>query len=367
MRGQVSEQNELFSYIPLEARVPERHPLRRIKALVDPILERLSSRFDEIYSTTGRPSIPPEMLLKALLLQILYGIRSEFLLLEQIDFNLLFRWFVGLGPDDRIWDESVFTKNRDRLLRGDVADLFFHEVVRVADKKKLVSKEHFTVDGTLIEAWASLKSLVPKEESDVDSKRDDDGDPGNPSVNFRGEKRSNQTHESSTDAEARIYTKASGQAAKLNFMGHVLMENRNGLAVEATLTRAGYHSERDAAIDMLDDLDTSYKKTLGADKAYDEEDFCRALRDRGVTPHVAQNIHKTRQFSAVDGRTTRHAGYEISSRKRKRVEEIYGWLKGTILRRVHFRGLGRVGFVFKFAVAVYNLLRISNLTEQSAT
>lgn len=365
MRGQTTEQNELFSYIPLEARVPERHPLRRIKALIDPILERLSPHFDAIYSTTGRPSIPPEMLLKALLLQILYGIRSEFLLLEQIDFNLLYRWFVGLGPDDRVWDESVFTKNRNRLLRGEIADVFFFEVVRVADKKKLISKEHFTVDGTLIEAWASLKSLVPKEETDADSKRDDDGDPGNPSVNFRGEKRTNQTHESSTDPEAKIYTKSSGATAKLNFMGHVLMENRNGLAVEATLTPAGYHAEHDAAVDMLDDLDTSYKKTLGADKAYDEEEFCEALRARGVTPHVAQNIHKNRHYSAVDGRTTRHPGYAISSRKRKRVEEIYGWLKGTILRRVHFRGMRRVGFVFKFAVAVYNLLRISNLTAET--
>jgi transposase len=366
MRGQVTEQNELFSYIPLEARVPKQHPLRRIKDLVDPILEQLSPRFDAIYSTTGRPSIPPEMLLKALLLQVLYGIRSEFLLLEQIDFNLLYRWFVGLSPDDAVWDESVFTKNRNRLLRGQIADLFFHEVVRVADKKKLVSKEHFTVDGTLIEAWASLKSLIPKEDSEADSGRNDDGDPGNPNVDFRGEKRSNQTHESSTDPEAKIYTKASGSAAKLNYMGHVLMENRSGLAVEATLTEAGFHAERDAAIDMIDDLGTSYGKTLGADKAYDEEEFCEALRDRRVTPHVAQNIHKNRQFSAIDGRTTRHPGYEVSCRKRKRVEEIYGWLKGTILRRVHFRGLKRVGFVFKFAIAVYNLLRISNLAEQAA-
>ncbi len=347
--------------------MPEHHPVRRIKALIDPILERLSPHFDEIYSTTGRPSIAPELLLKALLLQVLYGIRSEFLLLEQIDFNLLFRWFVGLGPDDRIWDESVFTKNRNRLLRGEIADLFFQEVVRVADKKKLISKEHFTVDGTLIEAWASLKSLVPKEDDDSDSKRDDDDDPGNPSVNWRGQKRSNQTHESSTDPESKIYTKAAGQTAKLNFMGHVLMENRNGLAVEATLTQAGYHAEHDAAVDMIDDLGTSYKKTLGADKAYDEIEFCQALRARGVTPHVAQNIHKTRQFSAVDARATRHEGYDISARKRKRVEEIYGWLKGTILRRVHFRGLKRVGFVFKFAVAVYNLLRISNLAAEATT
>src|SRR3990167_7536369 len=250
MRGEkTSNQVELFSYVPLEARIPEKHPLRRLRAMVYEVLTEMSPRFDEIYSTTGRPSIPPETLLKASFLQILYGIRSERLLLEQIEFNWLYRWFVGLTADSDIWDETVFTKNRDRLLSGEVADLFFERVIAIADKKKLVSKDHFTVDGTLLEAWASLKSLK-KKGSDDETKND--GDPGNPSVDFHGEKRSNQTHESSTDPEAKIYTKSKGQAAKLNYMGHVLMENRNGLAVQATVTQAGYHAEHDAALDMLD-------------------------------------------------------------------------------------------------------------------
>lgn len=349
----------MFSYIPLESRIPERHPLRRIRELVDPILERLSGQFDSLYSHTGRPSIAPEMLLKALLLQVLYGIRSEFLLLEQIEFNLLYRWFVGLSADDKVWDESVFTKNRVRLLKGEIADLFFKEVVRAAEKKRLVSHEHFSVDGTLIEAWASLKSLHPKDEDEDRAK--DDGDAGNPSKDFRGEKRSNDTHESSTDPEARIYAKQAGPA-KLNYLGHVLMENRNGLAVQATLTTADGYGERIAALEMLDELGGAGRKTLGGDKHYDDHKFCQMLRDRNVTPHVIQNINPKRHTSAVDGRTMHHPGYAVSIRKRKRIEEIFGWLKTFgPMRRMHFRGKNRVGFFFKFAVAVYNLLRISNL------
>jgi transposase len=364
MRGQLKEQSALFSYIPLETRIPDRHPLRRIRDLVDPILERISGQFDAIYSHTGRPSIAPEMLLKALLLQVLYGIRSEFLLLEQIEFNFLYRWFVGLSADDKVWDESVFTKNRVRLLKGEVADLFFKEVVRAAEKKRLISHEHFSVDGTLIEAWASLKSLHPKDDED-DS--DDDGDPGNPSKNFRGQTRSNDTHESSTDADSRIYAKQAGPA-KLNYLGHVLMENRNGLAVEATITTADGYGERLAALQMLDELGGSGRKTLGGDKHYDDHKFCELLRERNVTPHVAQNINPRRHTSAVDGRTTHHPGYAISIRKRKRVEEIFGWLKAFgPLRRMHFRGKSRVGFFFTFSVAVYNLLRISNLLALEAT
>ena len=361
MRGTKEGQNELFSYIPLETRVPENHPLRRIRELCDEALGRMNRDFGRIYSSTGRPSIPPEMLLKATLLQVLYGIRSERLLLEQIEFNLLYRWFVGLVPDDRLWDETVFSKNRERLLEGEIAQRFMQEVIRIAEKKKLLSKEHFTVDGTLLEAWASLKSLKPK---DGKNQRRDDGDSGNPSVDFKGEKRINETHESETDPESKIYTKAKGQAAKLNFMGHVLMENRNGLAVATSVTQAGFHAEHEAGLEMVDSLDGDRHRTLGGDKHYDDHDFCQELRDRNVTPHVAQNIHARRFESAIDARTTRHPGYEISSRKRKRVEEIFGWLKQWgPFRRQHFRGLDRVGFFFTFGVAVYNLLRISNIME----
>lgn len=366
MRGEkTASQVELFSYIPLETRIPEKHPLRRLREMVDGILVKMSGKFDEIYSSTGRPSIPPETLLKASFLQVLYGIRSERLLLEQVEFNWLYRWFVGLAADDVIWDETVFTKNRDRLLRGEVADLFFEQVIAIAEKKKLVSKDHFTVDGTLIEAWASLKSLKKKGSDEEENKND--GDPGNPSVDFHGEKRSNETHESSTDPESKIYTKSKGVAAKLNYMGHVLMENRNGLAMQAEVTQAGYHAEHDAALDMLEAQGGLNRKTLGGDKHYDNDEFCSALRKKNVTPHVAQNIHARKHRSAVDARTTRHPGYEISQRKRKRVEEIFGWLKQFgPMRRMHYRGMKRVEYFFKFAVGVYNLLRIHNLTEAMA-
>jgi transposase len=358
MRGTKEQQNELFSYISIESRVAEKHPLRRIREITDEVLLELSRDFEKIYSHTGRPSIPPEILLKASLLQILYGIRSERLLLEQIEFNLLYRWFLGLSPDDKIWDESVFTKNRERLLGGEIADKFMAQVVNLAKRKGLVSGEHFTVDGTLVEAWASLKSLQPKDGS---KNCDDDGDGGNPSVDFKGTKRKNDTHESKTDPDSRIYTKARGVAAKLNFMGHVLMENRNGLAVNATVNTAGFYSECDAALEMVEELRTSRKKTLGADKAYDDVDFCEGLREHNVTPHVAQNIH-IRHPSAIDDRTTRHPGYGISTRKRKRVEEIFGWLKQWgPFRRQHFRGMPRVSYFFTFSVAAYNILRIANL------
>lgn len=364
MRGENQNQFSIFSYIPVDQRIPEKHPLRRIRDLADGILRGMSRRFDGIYSHTGRPSIPPERLLKALMLQVLHGIRSERLLLEQLDYNLLYRWFVDMAPDDRVWDETVFSKNRERLLDGEIAEQFFKRVLRVAEELELLSEEHFTVDGTLVEAWASLKSLTAKEEN---KKRDDDGDPSNPDVNFRGEKRSNETHESITDPEARIYTKSKGAAAKMNYMGHVLMENRNGLAVGAEMTQAGYHAETEAALTMTKRLVGSQRKTLGADKHYDQDGFCAKLQDRNITPHVAQNIHVRRHHSAIDGRTTRHEGYEISQRKRKRVEEIFGWLKQfSILRRPHFRGLYRMDFLFKFAVSVYNLVRITNLTMRMA-
>lgn len=365
MRGTDTQtQIEMYSYIPLETRIPAKHPLRKIREILDSVLEEMDKEFDALYSHTGRPSVPPEMLLKALFLQILYGIRSERLLLEQIDFNFLYRWFVGLKADDKIWDETVFSKNRDRLLKGEIADKLFEKVIALANKKHLVSNEHFTVDGTLVEAWASLKSFQKKESEKKDRK--DDGDPGNPSVDFHGETRRNDTHESKTDPEAKLYRKSKGQTAKLSYMGHVLMENRNGLAVGVDATIAGYYAEHDAALAMIDEIDTKGKKTLGADKHYDNDKFCDELRKRNVTPHVAMNVHARKHRSAIDGRTTRHEGYEVSQRKRKRVEEIFGWLKAfSIMRRPHFRGLDRIEYLFKFAVSVYNILRIRNILAVS--
>lgn len=365
MRGTDSQsQTEMYSYIPLETRIPANHPLRKIREIVDSVLEEMDKEFDALYSHTGRPSVPPEMLLKALFLQILYGIRSERLLLEQIDFNFLYRWFVGMKSDDKIWDETVFSKNRDRLLKGEIADKLFEKVIALANKKNLVSDEHFTVDGTLVEAWASLKSFQKKDGKKKDRK--DDGDPGNPTVDFHGEKRSNETHESKTDPGAKLYRKSKGQTAKLSYMGHVLMENRNGLAVGVDATIAGYYAEHYAALAMIEKLDTKGKKTLGADKHYDNDEFCTELRKRNVTPHVAMNIHARKHKSAIDGRTTRHPGYEVSQKKRKRVEEIFGWLKAfSIMRRPHFRGLSRIEYLFKFAVSVYNILRIRNILAVS--
>lgn len=366
MRGTDSQsQTEMYSYIPLETRIPAKHPLRKIREIVDSVLEDMDKEFNALYSHTGRPSVPPEMLLKALFLQILYGIRSERLLLEQIDFNFLYRWFVGMKSDDKIWDETVFSKNRDRLLKGEIADKIFGKVIALANRKNLVSDEHFTVDGTLVEAWASLKSFQKKDAKK--NNRKDDGDPGNPTVDFHGEKRSNETHESKTDPEAKLYRKSKGQTAKLSYMGHVLMENRNGLAVGVDATVVGYYAEHDAALAMIDELDTKGKKTLGADKHYDNDDFCNELRKRNVTPHVAMNIHARKHKSAIDGRTTRHPGYEVSQKKRKRVEEIFGWLKAfSIMRRPHFRGLDRIEYLFKFAVSVYNILRIRNILAVSS-
>lgn len=364
MRGNnKSQQAELYSYIPIESRIPAKHPLRKIKEIIDSALEEMNKDIDALYSHTGRPSIPPEMILKSIVLQVLYGIRSEALLLEQIDFNFLYRWFLGMKADDKMWDETVFSKNRDRLLRGEIIDRLMEVLIAYARKSKLTSDEHFTVDGTLVEAWASLKSFRDKNNSD-DKK--DDGDKGNPSVDFHGEKRSNETHQSTTDPEAKLYRKSQGQTAKLSFMAHVLMENRNGLAVGASATLAGYYAEHDAAIEMIDKLKSKKRKTLGADKHYDNDNFCEQLRERNITPHVAQNIHARKFKSAVDGRTTSHQGYAISQRKRKRVEEIFGWLKQfSIMRRPHFRGLRNIEYQFKIGVAVYNTLRIANLLNNA--
>jgi transposase len=357
MRGDdVEQQGAMWSYVPMEQRIPADHPLRLLRPLVDAILHELSPRFAQLYSRVGRPSIAPEKLLRALLLQVLYTIRSERLLMEQLDYNLLFRWFVGLEMDDPVWNATVFTKNRERLLTGDIAQALFERAVGQARERGLLSDEHFTVDGTLVEAWASLKSF---KRNDAPPPPPDD-DRGNPTVNFHGERRSNATHASTTDPEARLARKGARHEAKLCYTGHVLMENRHGLAVAGCVLPASGHAERAAALELIGGLDRPGRVTLGADKGYDTRDFVAATRLLGVTPHVAQNTTKRR--SMIDGRTTRHPGYAISQQRRKRVEEIFGWLKTVgLMRKTRHRGRRRVGWMFTFALAVYNLVRIRNL------
>jgi transposase len=357
MRGDDPQQAAMFSYISPEERVPQEHPLRSIRLMVDAVLKELSPQFDALYSHTGRPSIAPEQLLRALLLQVLYTVRSERLLMEQLAYNLLFRWFVGLNMDDPIWDASTFSKNRERLLAGDVAHAFFDQVLAQARERELLSDEHFTVDGTLIEAWAGQKSFKRKE---AESSTPPPDDPGNPSIDFRGERRTNATHASTTDPEARLYKKAKGQEAKLAYLGHVLIENRHGLVVDTAVTQATRTAEREAALTMAEAIPGQQRITLGADKNYDTHDFVRELRELRVTPHVAQNM--SGRSSAIDGRTTRHPGYAVSQRKRKCVEEIFGWMKTVgLLRKTRYRGVARVGWMFTFAAAVYNLVRMRTL------
>ena len=359
MRGDAVEPDAVFSYISPAARVPKDHPLRAVRAMVDVVLAELSPRFQKLYSHTGRPSIPPERLLRALLLQVLYSIRSERMLMEQLDYNLLFRWFVGLTMDDPIWDATVFTKNRERLLRGDIHQLFFDQVLAQARDRCLLSDEHFTVDGTLVEAWAGLKSFKKKDGSD----QEPPDDPGNPTVNFHGEKRRNDTHQSTADPDARLYRKGNGQEAKLYFMGHAVMENRNGLAVGAGVSQATGTAERVTALELLDEIPRTQRITVSGDKGYDTRDFVAGLRDRNAVPHVAQKV----RFSAIDGRVTRHDGYETSQRKRKRVEEIFGWVKTiALMRKTRHRGTARVGWMFTFALAAYNLVRMRNLIAVTA-
>jgi transposase len=336
--------------------VPASHPLRPIRLLIDRVLLRLNTRFEEMYASTGRPSIAPEKLLRALLLQILYSVRSERMLMEQLAYNLLFRWFVGLNMDEEVWVPTVFSKNRDRLLEGDVAEAFFDEVLAEAKDLDLLSAEHFTVDGTLIEAWASLKSFQRKDGSGPEPS---DTDRGNPSIDFHGETRRNDTHASSTDADARLARKGDGKESKLCYGGHVLMENRNGLVVNTRVTLATGTSEREASLEMVEEIPGEGAVTLGADKGYDTKDQVAQLRQRNATPHVAQKKH-----SAIDARTTRHAGYKVSQQKRKRVEEIFGWLKTVgMLRKTRHKGLRRVGWVFTFAASAYNLVRVRNLAS----
>jgi transposase len=357
MRGDDPQQAAIFSYISPEERVPQEHPLRTIRVMVDAVLKELWPQFDRMYSHTGRPSIAPEKLLRALLLQVLYTVRSERLLMEQLDYNLLFRWFVGLNMDDPVWDPSTFSKNRERLLEGAVAPAFFDQVLAQARDRDLLSDEHFTVDGTLIEAWAGQKSFKRKEGEPPSSPPDD---PGNPSIDFRGERRTNATHASTSDPEARLYKKAKGQEAKLCYLGHVLMENRHGLVVDTQVTHATGTAEREAALAMAEGIPGQQRVTLGGDKNYDTRDFVRELRELRVTPHVAQNT--SGRSSAIDGRTTRHPGCTVSQRKRKCVEEIFGWLKTVgLLRKTRHRGLARVGWMFTFAAAVYNVVRMRTL------
>ncbi len=358
MRGPDERLGKLFSYVDLEQRVRPDHPLRAIRELTDSALAALSRDFAALYSGMGRPSIAPEMLLRAMLLQAFYSVRSERQLMERLEFDLLFRWFVGLGIDDPVWDHSTFSKNRDRLLEGEIAAKFLTAVLAQPRVKRLLSSEHFSVDGTLIEAWASMKSFKPKEPP---IGGDSGGGGRNAPADFRGEKRSNETHRSTTDPDARLYRKGPGMEAKLCFIGHGLMENRSGLIVDARLTRVSGHAERLAALDMIEGFaDRPRAVTLGADKGYDAADFVEELRTINVRPHVARNTSGRR--SAIDRRTTRHPGYAKSQRIRKRIEEAFGWIKTVAgLRKTKLRGLPKVDWSFTFAAAAYNLVRAPKL------
>ena len=362
MRGTDERSGSLFSYVDLEARVPKGHPLRAIREIVNGALVEMSADFAALYAPLGRPSIAPEKLLRASLLQAFYTIRSERQFMERLEFDLLFRWFVGLNMDDAVWDATVYSKNRERLLQAEVAEAFFKEVVGIAKQHSFLSDEHFTVDGTLIEAWAGQKSFKKRDREETSAQPDD---PGNPTVNLHGEKWSDRTHQSTTDPEARQYKKSKGSEAKLAYLGHVLMENRNGLVVRPRLTLASGRAEREAALEMIPTRLGPGRITVGADKNYDTREWVKQVRRCGATPHVAQN-NKNRS-SAIDERTTRHAGYAISQKKRKRVEEIFGWMKTVaLMRKVRHRGRKRVAWMFTWAAAAYNLVRIRNLIGATA-
>jgi transposase len=361
MRGTDQQQGHVFSYISPEQRVRKDHPLRPIRTMVDKVLKALSPEFAKMYSKVGRPSIPPEQLLRALLLQMLYSVRSERLLIEEIDYNILFRWFVGLNLDDAVWDATVFTKNRDRLLEAEVAKDFLVLVVEQARGQGWASDEHFTVDGSLLEAWASAKSFQPKNKKSSSPP----DDPGNPTVDYRGEKRSNETHESKSDPEAQMARKGAGKEAKLSYSGNLLVENRNGLIVGSRVWEATGTAERYAALEMLQDIPGSGRVTVGGDKGFDTADFVSECRNIGVTPHVAQNLGR-KGGSAIDCRTTRQGGYAISQKRRKRIEECFGWLKTiALLRKVRHRGTLKVDWIFTFACAAYNLVRMRNLMRSA--
>jgi len=364
MRGTDQRSGSLFSYIDLEARVPKEHPLRRVRELTNEALLKLDKKFEELYSKEGRPSIPPERLLRASLLQLFYSIRSERQLMERMDFDLLFRWFVGLGIDDAVWDHSVFSKNRDRLLNTEIAQAFLSALLSEPRVKRLLSHEHFSVDGTLLQAWASMKSFRPK---------DGGGDPPdggrNGEQNFRGEKRSNETHESTTDPDARLYRKGDGRESRLCYMGHAIMENRNGLAICGEVTHATGTAEREVVLAWIDERPSGRRITVGGDKAYDVFDFVQALKERNVTPHIAINgtisRHGVARRTAVDRRTTRHPGYAISQCIRKRIEEIFGWVKSTGgLDQLKVRGIEKAKTAFVLGLAAYDLIRLPKLLEE---
>lgn len=352
VRGSDDQTSHLFSYLSPDQRVRADHPLRAIRPLTDRALAELSPQFDAMYATVGRPSIPPEQLLRALVLQALYSVRSERLLMEEVDYSILFRWFVGLGLDEPIWSPTTFSKNRERLLAGDVAGAFFDAVVGQARAAHLLSDEHFTVDGTQLEAWASLKSFRRRGERPSEPP----DDPGNPTVDFHGEKRSNATHASTTDPDARLTRKSKGEKAVLAYLAHVLLDNRHGIVVNACATAATGTAEREAAQILL--AAAARRGTVGADKNYDVASFVQAVRAQGVTAHVARKV----QYTAIDGRTTRHPGYAISQRKRKLVEQVFGWLKTIgLLRKLRHRGSQRVDWIVTFTAATYNLVRMRTL------
>ena len=355
MRGADEQPGSMFSYVSLEERVPQDHPLRAIRRITDRALERLSPRFGTLYIKFGRPSIPPERLLRALLLQVLYTIRSERQLMEQLDYNLLFRWFVGLGMDDAVWAPTTFTKNRDRLLDGDIAAAFFEAILIHARSEELLSDDHFTVDGTLLEAWASHKSFRPRDDQDPPSGG------ANPTVNFHGQRRRNDTHHSTTDPDARLYKKAVGREARLGYLGHVVMEHRSGLVVKSTVTPATGYGERDAALVMTAAIPGAHRITVAGDKAFDTATTVAEFRRMRVTPHVAQHTSRW-GGSAIDRRTTRHPGYVISQRKRNLVEQAFGWMK-TVggLRKLRHRGGPLVTWIFTFTAAAYNIVRLRRL------
>ena len=360
MRGEVDPQQSMFSYVDIEKRIPASHPIRKIRTVIDTTIVAIEADIDEQYSSIGRPSIPPEQLLRALYLQRFYSVRSERLLVDRIEYDLLFRWFVGLGIDDSVWSHSTFSKNRDRVLTEHIAQRLFDEVKRQAYAKQLMSRDHFSVDGTLMDACASMKSFVPKQpeqESTDSDKNDSDNGSRNQDVDFKGQKRSNATHESTTDPDARLFRKGTGQSSRLCMMGHILTENRNGIIVEACVTTAGTSQEWEAALTMLDKQSVRLCQTVGADKGYDVKRFVEEVRDKSFTPHVAARA----KGSAVDERTTGTEGYKISQRKRKRVEEPFGWMKtiGTIRKLAH-RGLSKARTTFLMNSTAFNIIRMVN-------
>ena len=364
MRGSDARPGELFSYVDLERRVPAGHPLRAMRQVVNEALAGIGPDLEAAYSRIGRPSVAPEKLLRTLLLQLFHGIRSERQMMERLDFDLSFRWFVGLGVDEPVWDASTFSKNRERLLDGEIAGRFLSSILVLPRVKRLLSSDHFSADGTLIDAWCSMKSFRPKEDAGKDQSPGDGPDDRDGEVDVRGQKRSNETHASTTDPDARLYRKSAGTGARLCYMAHVLMENRHGLVVDTETTRAAGFAERLTAVAMIDDVarPDGRRITLGADRAYDTQGFVADLRDRRVTPHVAQNTSGRR--SAIDTRTTRHAGYGASQRIRKRIEEVFGWVKSAAGQgKTRFRGLARVRFAFTLTVAAYNLVRLPKLLE----